>query len=157
MRELLDTENPSAPCPACGSSEIVHGFGPACHICGSRLTEIEPRPGDSYLKHVGSWLLDLPVRVAYDDETKTVTLAAKEFDSALISDFVIRDLAHAGVVAFTDETGEIQSPQAPWNLIFALAGVKYELKIVRQRVYGSGGTNRVAVRLIPSLEKYKKS
>lgn len=71
MRELLRTENPTAPCPACGSLEIVHGFGPVCAVCGSQFTEHEPRPGDSYLKHVGSWLLDLPVRISYDDETKT--------------------------------------------------------------------------------------
>lgn len=149
MRELLDNATRTAPCPACGSLEIVHGFGPACAVCGSQLTELEPRPGDSYLKHVGSWLLDLPVRVEFDDETRRVMLAAEEFDSALISDFVIRGLAPAGVVAFTDETGEISSPQSPWRLIFALAGVKYEMHIVRQRIYGTGGKTRVAVRLIP--------
>lgn len=149
MRELLDTENRTAPCPACGSLEIVHGFGPACAICGSQLTRLS----EAYLKHTGSWLLDLPVRVTYDDETKTVTLAAQEFDSGLISDFVIRDLARSGIVAFTDETGEIQSSQAPWNLIFTLAGVKYEMKIVRQRIYGSGGKTRVATRLsTPKIE-----
>ena len=150
MRELLDIENRTAPCPACGNFEIVHGFGYACAICGSQITELEPRPGDTYLKHVGSWLRDLPVRVSFDNETKTVALAAEEFDSALISDFVIRDLAPAGVVAFTDESDEISSSQSPWRLIFALAGVKYEMHIVRQRIYGSGGKTRVAVRLIPS-------
>ena len=69
------------------------------------------------------WLLNLSVRISYDDETKTVTLAADEFDSVLISDFVIRDLAPAGVVAFTDDTGEIASSRAPWNLKFTLAEV----------------------------------
>ena len=113
------------------------------------MTELDPRSGDSYLKHVGSWLLDLPVRVSYFDETKTVTLAAEEFDSALISDFVIRGLAPAGVIAFTDETDEIRSPWSPWNLIYLLAGVKYDLKIVRQRVCESDGKNRVAIRLVP--------
>ena len=155
MRELLDTTSRKAPCPACGASEIVPGFGPVCAICGSQLIEREPRPGDSYLKHIGSWLLDLPVRVEYDDETRTVTLAAEEFDSALISDFVIRGLTPAGVVAFTDETGEIASPQAPWNLVFELAGVPYRLEVVRQRIYGSGGKNRVAARLI-RVEKTQK-
>ena len=150
MRELLDTASRTAPCPACGSNEIVHGFGPACAVCGSQLKGSEPRPGEAYLKHSFSWLLDLPVRVSYDDKAKTVTLAADEFDSALISDFVIRRLAPAGVVAFTDETGEIRSSQAPWRLMFLLAGVKYELKIVRQRNYGSGAKNRVTVRLIPA-------
>ena len=148
MRELLDTATRTAPCPACGSNEIVHGLGPACPICGSQITVREPRPGDSYLKHVGSWLLDLPVRLTYDDASKTVTLAADEFDSALISDFVIRRLAPAGVVAFTDETEEIRSSQAPWRLMFLLAGVRYELKIVRQRNYGSGDKNQIAARLI---------
>ena len=113
MRELLDTENRKAPCPACGSLGIVHGLGPACAVCGSQITEREPRPGDSYLKHVGSWLRDLPVRVSFYDETRTVTLAAEEFDSFLIFDFVIRRMAPAGIIAFTDETGEIQSPRAP--------------------------------------------
>jgi uncharacterized protein (DUF983 family) len=51
MRELLDTENRTAPCPACGSLGIVHGFGPACAVCGSQITELEPRPGDTYLEH----------------------------------------------------------------------------------------------------------
>jgi hypothetical protein len=111
------------------------------------MTELDPRPSDSYLKHFGSWLLDLPVRVTYDDASKTVTLAAEEFDSGLISDFVIRRLAPAGVVAFTDETGEIASPQAPWSLIFVLAGVSYGLKVVRQLVYGGGGKTRIATRL----------
>jgi hypothetical protein len=37
MRELLDTATRTAPCPACGSLEIVHGFGPACPICGAQL------------------------------------------------------------------------------------------------------------------------
>ena len=145
MRELLDTATRTAPCPACGNLEIVHGFGPACAIFGSQLTWLN----EAYLKHTGSWLLDLPVRVAYDDETRTVTLTADEFDSGLISDFVIRDLTRCGIVAFTDETGEIASPQTPWRLIFTLSKVKYELHIVRQRIYGSGGKNRVAVRLVP--------
>lgn len=145
MRELLDTKNRTAPCPACGTQEITHGFGPACQICGSQLT----RPGDSYLKHAFSWLLDLPVRVAYDDESKTVTLAADEFDSVLISGFVIHSLAPAGIVAFADETEEIRSPQTPWSLIFVLAGVSYKLKVVRQREFSRERKIRVAVRLVP--------
>lgn len=143
MRELLDIKSSKDPCPACGAREIVLGFGPACAICGSQLIRLR----EVYLKHTGSWLLDLPVRVSYDDETKTVTLAAQEFDSGLISDFVTRDLARSGVVAFTDETGEIASPQSTWNLVFVLAGARYSLNIVRQRIYGSGGKDRVAVRL----------
>lgn len=147
MRELLDTATRTAPCPACGSLEIVHGFGPACAVCGSQITEREPRPGDSYLKHVGSWLRDIPVRVSYDDETKTVTLAADEFDSFLISELVIRHIAPAGIIAFTDETGEIQWPRAPWNLVFVLAGTSYRLHVVRQPVWRSGGETRVVTRL----------
>ena len=145
MRELLDTENRTAPCPACGTQEITHGFGPACQICGSQLTRL----GDSYLKHNFSWLLDLPVRVTYDDASRTVTLAADEFDSVLISGFVIHSLAPSGIVAFTDETGEIRSPQAPWSLVFVLAGVSYDLKVVRQREFGRERKIRVAARLIP--------
>ena len=109
----------------------------------------EPRPGDSYLKHNFSWLLDLAVRVTYDDESKTVTLAADEFDSVLISGFVIHSLAPAGIVAFTDETGEIRSPQAPWSLIYVLAGVSYGLKVVRQKEFSREGKIRVAARLVP--------
>ena len=149
MRELLDTATRMAPCPACGSLGSVHGFGPACAVCGSQITAREPRPGDSYIKHLGSWLKDLPVRVSYDDEARTVTLTADEFDSFLISELVIHRLAPAGVIAFTDETGEIHSPQAPWNLVFVLSGVSYRLHLVRQPVWRSGGKTRVAVRLIP--------
>lgn len=145
MRELLDMTSRKAPCPACGSLEIVHGFGPACAVCGSQLT----RPDDSYLKHSFSWLLDLPVRVKYDDESKTVTLAAAEFDSVLISGFVIHSLAPAGVIAFTDETDEIRSPQSPWSLVFVLADVSYKLTVVRQREFSREGKIRVATRLVP--------
>lgn len=147
MSELVDNATRTAPCPACGNFEIVHGFGSACAICGSQITELEPRPGDSYIKHVGSWLKDLPVRVAFDDETRTVTLAADEFDSFLISELVIHRLAPAGVIAFTDETGEIQSPRAPWDLVFVLAGAPYRLHVVRQPVWRSGGETRVVTRL----------
>ena len=113
------------------------------------LPDTEPRPGDSSIKHVGSWLPDLHVRVNYDDASKTVALEADEFDSALISDFVIRGLAPAGVVAFADETGEIASPVAPWRLVFELSGVRYQLHVVKQIIYGSGGKTRVAARLVP--------
>ena len=89
------------------------------------------------------------MRVEYDDETRTVTLAADEFDSFLISELVIHRLAPAGVIAFTDETGEIQSPRASWNLVFVLAGVSYRLHVVRQPVWRSGGKTQVTVRLIP--------
>lgn len=89
------------------------------------------------------------MRVTYDDESKTVTLEAAEFDSVLIAGFVIHSLAPSGIVAFTDETEEIRSPQAPWNLVFALAGVSYQLKVVLQSVHGSGGKTRVAARLVP--------
>ncbi len=145
MRKLLDTESRMDPCPACGAEEIVNGFGPACLICGSQLT----RPGDSYLKHSFSWLLDMPVRVTYDDKSKTVTLTADEFDSVLVAGFVIHSLAPSGIVAFTDETEEIRSPQAPWGLVFVLAGVSYGLKIVRQREFSRAGKIRVATRLAP--------
>lgn len=145
MRELLDTASRTAPCPACGAQEITHGFGPTCKICGSQLT----RPGDSYLKHSFSWLLDLPVRVSYDDASRTVTLAVDEFDSVLIAGFVIHSLAPAGIVAFADETGEIRSPQVPWSLIYVLAGVSYGLKIVRQKEFSREGKIRVAARLVP--------
>ena len=113
------------------------------------LLDIEPRPGDSYLKHSFSWLLDLTVGVKYDDESKTVTLAAAEFDSVLISGFVIHSLAPAGVIAFTDETDEIRSPQSPWSLVFVLAGVSYKLTVVRQREFSREGKIRVATRLVP--------
>ena len=89
------------------------------------------------------------MRVAYDDESKTVTLAADEFDRVLVAGFVIHSLAPAGVVAFTDETGEIESPQAPWNLTFVLAGVSYDLKVVRQKEFSREGKIRVAARLVP--------
>ncbi|MEP6588928.1 MAG: hypothetical protein ABJA84_09265 [Polaromonas sp.] len=145
MRELLDIESRTDPCPACGAQKIVRGFGPACAICGSQLIRLS----DVYLKHTGSWLLDLPVRVSYDDESRTVTLSAQEFDSGLISDFVIRHLSHSGIIAYTDETGEIQSPQAPWRLVFELSGVRYRLHVVKQIMYGSSGKTRVAARLIP--------
>lgn len=145
MRELLEMTSRKAPCPACGAREIVHGFGPACQICGSQLTRLD----DAYLKHNGSWLLDLPVRVSYDDERRTVTLSAQEFDSGLISDFVIFHLSRSGIIAYTDETREISSPGAPWHLIFELSGVRYQLHVVKQIMYGSGGKTRVASRLIP--------
>lgn len=102
-----------------------------------------------YLKHSFSWLLDLRVRVTYDDESRTVTLAADEFDSVLISGFVIHSLAPAGFVAFTDETDEIRSPQAPWSLVFVLASVKYGLKVVLQREFSRERKIRVAARLVP--------
>lgn len=109
----------------------------------------EPRLSEAYLKHSFSWLLDLPVRVAYDDKNKVVTLSAEEFDSGLISDFVIRHLSRSGVIAYTDETGEIQSPQAAWSLVFELSGVRYRLHVVKQISYGSVGKTQVAARLIP--------
>jgi hypothetical protein len=85
----------------------------------------------------------------YDDAARTVTLAADEFDSILVAGFVIYSLAPAGIVAFTDETEEIRSPQAPWSLVFVLAGVSYDLKVVRQREFGRERKIRVAARLIP--------
>lgn len=89
------------------------------------------------------------MRVKYDDAAMTVTLTADEFDSVLISGFVIYSLAPAGIVAFTDETDEIRSPQAPWSLVFVLAGVSYGLKVVRQREFSRDRKIRVAARLVP--------
>ena len=71
MRELLETTSQTAPYPACGVREIVHGLSPTCLICGSQSPKnYEPRLGDSYLKYSFSWLLDLPMRVAYDDKKR---------------------------------------------------------------------------------------
>ena len=126
------------------------GFSRKCDtLPHAQLLDTEPRPGDSYLKHSFSWLLDLPVRVTYDDAARTVTLQADEFDSVLVAGFVIHSLAPAGVIAFTDETDEIRSPQAPWSLIYVLAGVSYRLKVVRQKEFSREGKIRVAARLVP--------
>lgn len=54
-------------------------------------------------RHSFSCLLDQKFDVHIDDESKTVTIFAKTFDSHLISRVLVEELPAEGVVAFLDD------------------------------------------------------
>ncbi|WP_374402908.1 hypothetical protein [Niveibacterium sp.] len=88
---------------------------------------------DSYMKHMGSCLANLPVQAVIDDDARSVTIRAPRFDSALLAGFVEQVLPRHGVrAAFRDDNDPRRTPpEAQWSMVFVLGDTHLHLYAVK--------------------------
>lgn len=111
-------------------------------------TDSNIRRGVGSVKHSMSCLPDLVIRHEIDEERKVVVVSVDAFDSSLITSWVVDvlDREH-GVRAWRDDNDTNSAwltRQAPYSLCLELAGVAYDVEVVR--LFGS---ERIAVSLDP--------
>ena len=73
-------------------------------------------------RHSFSCLLDQKFDVHIDDESKTVTIFAKTFDSHLISRVLVEELPAEGVVAFLDDNTRCEHALCPLYALKIIVG-----------------------------------